>query len=101
MTECTQKEFGFQGLKTKKVVGKFDGGHITSDAGSLLLREVEKKRNILQRFAKCFTDHRDPQLIEHTLEELINQRVYGIALGYEDLNDTDDLIHGNTLIMRD
>jgi hypothetical protein len=73
------------------VVARFDGGTITSDAGALLLREVERKTGILAQFAACFTDHRDPELIEHSVGELVAQRVYGLALGYEDLNDHDQL----------
>jgi hypothetical protein len=72
-------------------VARFDGGRITSDAGGLLLRETEQRTGIIRRFATCFTDHRDPDLIEHTVEELLAQRVYGLALGYEDLNDHDAL----------
>ena len=88
-TECIQSEFEFQGLARRKVEAKFDGGAITSDAGGLLLREVEKRFGIIRRFARCFTDHRDPDLIEHTAEELVAQRTYGLALGYEDLADHD------------
>ena len=73
------------------MVGRFDGGRISSDGGSLLLREVEKRTHILKRLAGCFIDHRDPELIEHSVESLVKQRVYGIALGYEDLNDHDTL----------
>jgi len=73
------------------VRGRFDGGAITSDAGGLLLREVEKRTKIVDRFADCFTDHRDAERIEHTVEELVAQRVYALALGYEDLNDHDPL----------
>jgi hypothetical protein len=72
-------------------VGRFDGGRITTDGGGLLLREAERVTGIIRRFASCFTDYRDPERIEHTVEELVGQRVYGIALGYEDLNDHDDL----------
>ena len=64
---------------------------ISSDVGGLLLRELEKRFGILKRFAACFRDHRDPERIEHSVETLISQRVYGIALGYEDLNDHDRL----------
>jgi hypothetical protein len=71
----------------------FDGGAITSDGGALLLREVEAKMAIIGRFAGCFTDHRDPELIEHSVDQLIAQRVFGLALGYEDLNDHDELRH--------
>jgi Transposase DDE domain group 1 len=92
-TECTQKSFAFHSLGSREVVGQFDGGQITSDAGGVLLREVEQATGILRRFATCFEDHRDPDLIEHTVQDLVKQRVYGLALGYEDLNDHDDLRH--------
>jgi len=72
-------------------VGRFDGGAITSDAGGLLLREVEKRTGIIAQFAACFTDHRDPIRIEHPVKALVAQRVYALALGYEDLNDHDQL----------
>ncbi len=91
MTECNQLSFEFHNLKTRKVVGRFDGGSITSDGGALLLREVELRTRMVRQFAACFTDHRDPDLIEHPLSRLIAQRVYGLALGYEDLNDHDQL----------
>jgi hypothetical protein len=74
-------------------VGRFDGGTLSSDAGALLLREVEARSGLLARAARCFTDHRDPRRIEHTVEELVTQRVVGLALGYEDLNDHDELRH--------
>jgi len=73
------------------VVARFDGGSISSDGGGLLLREVDRRARILQRFAECFVDYRRPDLIEHTVSELVSQRVYGLALGYEDLNDHDEL----------
>jgi len=92
-TQCIQEQMVFQQLGRREVVGRFDGGMISSDAGGLLLREVEKGFGILKRFAACFRDYRDPQRIEHSLETLISQRVYGIALGYEDLNDHDSLRH--------
>ncbi|MBI3449630.1 MAG: IS1380 family transposase [Acidobacteria bacterium] len=90
-TECTQSSFPFHPLNRREVVARFDGGMITSDGGGLLLREVESLTGILEQFAGCFTDHRDPTLIEHTVKELVSQRVYALALGYEDLNDHDDL----------
>jgi hypothetical protein len=74
-TDCNTPEFTFQGLGSRVVTARFDGGAITSDAGGLLLREVEAKTGILRRFAACFTDHRDPELIEHTVPDLIAQRV--------------------------
>ena len=92
-TECNAREFDFQGLGSRAVTARFDGGAITSDAGGLLLREVEAKTGILRRFAACFTDHRDPERVEHSVGELIAQRVFALALGYEDLNDHDALRH--------
>ncbi len=86
-TECNTDRFDLQPLEKREVRGSFDGGNITSDAGALLLREVEVKMGILGRFAGCFTDHCNPELIEHPVDHLIAQRVYGLAPGYEDLND--------------
>ena len=85
------ESFVFQPLNRRDVVGKFDGGTITSDAGALLLREVDRVTSIIQKFAACFTDFRNHDLIEHELTELIAQRIYGLALGYEDLNDHDEV----------
>jgi len=90
-TECTPIQLEFHALGRREVVGKFDGGNITSDAGGLLLRETEKRTGIMSGFARCFEDLRDPELIEHTVAELVAQRIYGLALGYEDLNDHDEL----------
>jgi hypothetical protein len=92
-TQCIQEQMVFQQLGRREVIGRFDGGMISSDAGGMLLREVERCFGILKRFAGCFRDYRDPQRTEHSLKTLINQRVYGIALGYEDLNDHDSLRH--------
>jgi hypothetical protein len=90
-TQCTASRVTFQSLGAREVVAGFDGGRVTSDAGVLLLREVEGKFHFLEQFARCFTDHRDPELIEHTVEELVKQRVFGLCAGYEDLNDHDHL----------
>jgi DDE family transposase len=90
-TECTQRTFRFHHQSGREVVARFDGGCITSDGGGLLLREVERRTGILQQFAGCFTDHRDPEQVEHTVRDLVSQRVYGLTLGYEDLNDHDEL----------
>ena len=90
-TECIQFVFGFHPQKRREIRAQFDGGVITSDGGGLLLREVEKRVGILCQFAACFTDYRNPDLIEHRVEELVAQRVYGLALGYEDLNDHEEL----------
>ncbi len=93
IAECNQESFGFHPLGRRDVVARFNGGRISSDAGGLLLRETERITGIIDQFAACFTDHRDPELIEHTVQELVAQRVYALALGYEDLNDHDDLRH--------
>ena len=93
MTECIPASFAFQDLGTRDVLADFNGGRITSDAGALLLREVDTRFSLLDSFAACFTDHRDPDLIEHPLVALLKQRVFGLCLGYEDLNDHDRLRH--------
>jgi hypothetical protein len=90
-TECTPTQLKFHSIDRREIVGTFDGGSITSDAGGLLLREVEKCCGIIRGFASCFDDLRDPDLIEHSVAELVAQRIYGLALGYEDLNDHDEL----------
>jgi len=88
-TECRNEKLEFQACGARQVVAEFSGGTITSDGGVLLLKEVEANRKIIKQFAACFTDHRDPDKIEHTVEDLLGQRIYGLALGYEDLNDHD------------
>ena len=90
-TECNQFVFGFHPLKHREIRAQFDGGAITTEGGGLLLREVEKRIGIVRQFAACFRDYRNPDLIEHSVEELVAQRVYGLALGYEDLNDHEEL----------
>jgi len=82
-TQCIQEQLLFQQLRRRKVIGRFDGGAISSDAGGVLLREVEKRCGILKRVAGCFRDYRDPERTEHSVEELIKQRIYALALGYE------------------
>lgn len=91
MTECIPPSFAFQQLGTREVLAAFDGGRITSDAGALLLREVDAKFGFLDQLAACFTDHRDAELLEHPLVDLLKQRIFGLCLGYEDLNDHDQL----------
>jgi len=98
-TECTAGQLEFHRLGRRAVVGQFDGGKISSDSGGLLLREVEQRTHILKRLAECFEDHRDPDQIEHCVESLIKQRVMGLALGYEDLNDHDTLRHDPLLAL--
>jgi DDE family transposase len=90
-TDCTPQQLEFQGVGRRTVVAAFDGGTLTSDAGVLLLAEVERKRGILRQFAACFQDRRNPVFVEHRLEELVRQRILGLALAYEDLNDHDEL----------
>lgn len=90
-TECTPIQMDFQGHGRRKVEASFDGGHLSSDGGALLLREAEERFTIIERFAACFTDHRDGRYVEHSVVELLRQRIFGIALGYEDLNDHDKL----------
>ncbi len=91
MTECTQSTFAFAAHFSRQVVAGFDGGTITTDAGGLLLRETDRRLKLLPRLAKCFVDVRSPILVEHSVEQLVAQRVYGLALGYEDLNDHEQL----------
>jgi Transposase DDE domain group 1 len=90
-TECTPEQLEFHALGNRDVVGRFDGGRITSDGGGLLLREVDHRIGMLTRLASCFTDYRNPNSVEHSVQALVAQRVYGLALGYEDLNDHDAL----------
>src|SRR5215472_1197166 len=93
MTHCNDTELLFQDLGRRHVVARFNGGPVTSDAGGLLLREVEAKFHFIDQFATCFTDHRHTDLVEHTLPELLKQRIFALCLGYEDLNDHDRLRH--------
>ena len=90
-TECTPIQMEFQGLGRRNVQAAFDGGHVSSDGGALLLREVDQRLDICRRFARCFSDYRHPDFVEHTIESLVRQRAFGLCLGYEDLNDHDTL----------
>ena len=92
-TECSPTLFEFEPVERHKVVAGFDGGIITSDAGGLLLGRLDRGLGLIRRMASCFTDRRDPRLLEHTVETLVGQRVFALALGYEDLNDHDELRH--------
>ena len=91
MTECTHQPLLFTSLKRQKVVADFDGGQLTSDGGALLLREVDRRLGFTRSLADCICDPRDPSRIQHEIHTMLAQRVYGIALGYEDLNDHDTL----------
>ena len=90
-TYCKPLSFTFQGCQGRKVIAAFDGGSITSNAGALLLRQADRSTGLFDRVAAGFTDHRDQRLIEHSVRTLVAQRITGIALGYDDLNDHDDL----------
>jgi hypothetical protein len=92
-TECKGQQLKFQGVGRREVVAKFDGGQISSDGGGLLLSETERSTGITKQFASCFRDFRNPLLVVHSVQTLISQRVMGLALGYEDLNDHDQLRH--------
>ena len=98
MTDCKEQRWLFQELGNRKVEVDFGGGYLSSDGGGLILRELERHNGLLRDFAGCFVDHRDQRYIEHTVQELVSQRIYGLVLGYEDLNDHDHLrrdpIHG-------
>ncbi len=92
MTECIEDRFEFaSGGSTRKVVAEFSGGTISSDGGGLLLQETDARMNLLARFSQCFIDGRNPILTDHSVEQMVRQRVYALALGYEDLNDHDQL----------
>ncbi|HKG99489.1 MAG TPA: IS1380 family transposase [Bradyrhizobium sp.] len=91
--ECSADLFGFAPVEGREVVAAFDGGAITSDAGALLLGATDRAIGMMGRFAACFHDERREELIEHEIVTLVGQRVFGIALGYEDLNDHDELRH--------
>jgi len=91
MTQCNTDAIKFKTLGKRSVVADFNGGTITSDAGALLLDKTEEAIGLLDRAAECFVDHRDGNLIEHTVSDLLRQRVFALALGYEDLNDHDEL----------
>jgi Transposase DDE domain group 1 len=92
-TECSADLFGFARVEGRAVVAGFDGGRMTSDAGAMLLGATDRAIGLIERFAGCFTDHRAAELVEHTVAGLVRQRVVGIALGYEDVIDHDQLRH--------
>jgi len=91
MEQSNTDSMSFGSLGRREVEARFDGGNITSDGGGLLLREVEKKAGLIRKLAECFIDHRDPRYTEFSVEELLSQRIFGLALGYEDLNDHEEL----------
>ena len=93
MTECNQESFEFAAHFSRRVVAEFSADRLTTDGGSLLLRQVDRRIHLLQRFANCFVDGRDAARVEHSVTEMVAQRTYGLALGYEDLNDHEQLRH--------
>ena len=96
-TQCISNQFGFEGFDGRRVVAAFDGGAMTSDAGTLLLRHTDKAIGLFERVASCFLDHRNQDLVVHSLPAMAGQRIAGIALGYEDIDDHDDLRHDPVL----
>jgi len=91
MTECNQSSFGFERSGRREIVARFDGGTLSSDGGAFLLRQTDKRLNLLARLSECFLDGRNQNLVEHTIQEMLAQRTYGLALGYEDINDHEQL----------
>jgi hypothetical protein len=90
-TECISEQLEFEAFHGRRVVAAFDGGAVTSDAGTVLLREADRAIALIKRVSACFTDHRDADQVIHALPTLIGQRIVAIALGYEDVNDHDNL----------
>ena len=93
MTECTQSSFGFEACGKREIVARFDGGTISSDGGAFLLRQTDRRLNLLPRLAECFMDGRNEKQVAHSVQEMLSQRIYGLALGYEDINDHEQLRH--------
>lgn len=91
MTECSGFEFELPGVKGRKIEGNFEGGEVSSDGGLVLLRQVDRWIGLTKALSKTLPDKRDPDKIEHSLESMLRQRIYGLALGYEDLNDHNTL----------
>ncbi len=91
MTECIQSGFGFGVSGSREIVARFDGGTISSDGGAFLLRQTDRRLNLLPRLAECFLDGRKQIRVEHSVAEMLSQRIYGLALGYEDINDHEQL----------
>jgi hypothetical protein len=91
MTECSEILFPFEAHFSRQVVAQFEGSWLSTEGGSLLLRQADRKIGLMRRIVGCFTDYRQPERIEHRLEEMLAQRIYGLALGYEDLNDHEQL----------
>jgi len=91
MTECSQEAFRFAAHFSRRVEAGFTAGQVSSDGGALLLRQTDRRINLLKRLTGCFRDSRNQEQVEHTVAEMLSQRIYGLALGYEDLNDHEQL----------
>ena len=96
-TECSRDLFGYEVVESRQVVAAFDGGEVTSDAGALLLGATDRAIRLVERFASCFADGRVQTQVEHSVATMVAQRIFGIALGYEDLIDHDQLRHDPVL----
>ena len=96
-TQCSRDLFGYEAVEGRRVVAAFDGGEVTSDAGALLLGATDRAIGLVARFAACFADGRAQAQVEHSIATMVAQRVFGIALGYEDLLDHDQLRHDPVL----
>ena len=89
----TRQTINFSQQNGKEIIANFNGGLITSDAGIIWIAELDKRLRITEKFANCFQDYRHPSYVDHSVHQLLSQRVYGIILGYEDVNDHDELRH--------
>ena len=98
-TDCRSEQLEFEGVGGRRVIADFEGGAMTSDAGALLLRHADRSIKLIDRVAGCFVDHRSPDFIVHGLPALVGQRILGLALGYEDVSDHDDLRHDPVLAL--
>ena len=99
LTDCRAEQLEFEGVGSRRVIADFEGGAMTSDAGALLLRHADRTIKMIDRVAGCFVDHRSPDFVVHGLPTLVGQRIIGIALGYEDVSDHDDLRHDPVLAL--
>ncbi len=97
-TQCTAEQPTFSWAGRRRVVAAFDGGTVSSDGGALLLGKADAAVGLIDRLSRCFIDERQADLVEHSLRTLVGQRVFALALGYEDLNDHDELRHDPVMV---
>lgn len=88
-TECSAETYSFGRLERRPVIADFSGGQLSNDGGLILVAEMDRRCRITERIAACVTDHREQGRVQHELEDLVAQRLYGLVQGYEDLNDHD------------